>query len=210
LLAVRSDTSFPEDQTPPLQRTDADTQISEKIVSQSIELDAVCTGQKLEGELKTLLLLWLLSRPELVRRLTDQPKQALLLMDLPKRPAEHDFPSSKGGAGGPVVVAVNSATEWKFWTDVWKFQTGFPEKLTKKPSGYRSTEVYALDKEVAAFTNLKRRWKFATGVPEVGSVAEELANKGPYSTKNASVWTGLMLRSIPDQAQLLAVAKTDL
>lgn len=210
LLAVRSDTSFPEGSSPHLQRLDNDTQISEQVLSSSIELDAICTGNQFDAELKTLLLLWLLSRPELVRRLTDQPKDSLLLLDLPKRPSEHDFQSSKGGASGPVVVAVNSSPEWKFWTDVWKFQTGFPEKLVKKPSGYKSTEVYALDKELAAFSRLKRRWKFATGVAEEGSVSAELEKKGPYSSRNASIWTGLMLRSIPDQAQLLAVAKTDL
>jgi hypothetical protein len=210
LLAVRSDTSFPEGASPHLQRIDSDTQISAETLSDSIEIDAICTGNKFDGPLKTLLLLWLLSRPELVRRLTNEPKKSLLLLDLPKRPVEHNFQSSKGGASGPVLTSVNSAQEWSFWTDVWKFQTGFPEKLAKKPSGYQSSEVYALDKSIAAFTRLKRRWKFATGVTEPDTVSEELEKKGPYSTRNASIWSGFMLRSIPDQSQLLSVAQTDL
>lgn len=207
LLAVKSDTTFPKGDSPNIRKVDSDKLIPSSVLSDSIEIDAVCTGDELDEELKSIILLWLLSRPELVGRLVKDTAEGLLILDLPKKPAQEEFESTKSGEEpGLAVTFVNDAEEWKFWSDTWKFSTGFPKELMKKPSGKKPKRIYALNREVAEFDKIQK-WKFEPSSPSSGPVTQEIVEKGPYSEKNAIFWSGFMLRKIPIQSELLAIAK---
>lgn len=202
LLAVKSSSSFPHEQG---NRIAGALQLNSAQLANSIEIDANCVRSEYNPALKSLLLLYLLSNNKLLEKLSPNPDDSHLLLDLPKLPREHEFSSSgkKSAISGKTLVAVNSAAEWEFWSQKWKFTTGFPKELSLKPSKMKADKVYALDKQSAKFSKLgaDKRSSLVAG-------SDELKKHGPESD-SATTWTGLMLRKVPTKKEMLQLLQTN-
>lgn len=199
LLALRSKGSFPKRHGSRIQGPDGADSIA---LANSIELDAICSSDSVDAnQMKSLLLLWFLANPAFITKVTREPKIAQLIMDLPKAPVLEEFERKTGGDMEPAAVPVNQADAWRFWDSAWKFNTAFPKELSMRPKGAKSKDVYALNEQVAAFSELPVRYKL---VP--GNSADELKKYGPQS-KDATMWTGLMLRLLPSAKELQAIAR---
>lgn len=200
LLAVKSKTSFPVEEGNSITGKLA---LSSAQLANSVEIDANCVRAEYSPALKTLLLMWLVSNRNLMERLTTNPADSFIILDLPKLPVEHNFSSSgKGGVSGNTLVAVNAAADWQFWSDKWKFTTAFPKELSLKPTKMKASQVYALNKKNAKFDKLgEKRSTLIAG-------STELKKHGPTSD-SATTWTGLMLRKVPTERELLLLLQSD-
>lgn len=200
LLAVKSKTSFPVEEGNSITGKQS---LSTAQLANSIEIDANCVRAEYSPALKTLLLMWLISNRNLMEKLSSNPADSFILLDLPKLPVEHNFQSSKGGANGNTLVAVNSAADWQFWNDKWKFTTAFPKELSLKPTKMKSSKVYALNQRNAKFDKLgDKRSTLIAG-------SEELKKHGPTSDTAATTWMGLMLRKVPTEKEMLQLLQSN-